>query len=328
MSGVVRRGAAEAAALLALPNAAERLSVAAGCAVLVVDGDDGAPGFDAGTPHPPCVSVVVSRRPAPTSALARWADIVVADEEAASHLAERVVANPQASMALTQLLRVTAGLPVPDALTAESWVYGLLQSGPEFARWLGGRRRRPSSDTGPAVLVDTDQERTTVVLNRPDVRNALNTAMRDGLVDALRALAHTGNEIELRGAGPCFCAGGDLGEFGTTPDPVSGHVVRATRSPARALAAVAPRVKAVVHGACVGAGVELLAFAGRVEAAPDTFFQLPEIPMGLVPGSGGTVSLPRRIGRQRTAWLAVTGARLDAATALSWGLVDAVRPPD
>ena len=46
--------------------------------------------------------------------------------------------------------------------------------------------------------------------------------------------------------------------------------------------------------------------------------------MGLVPGSGGTVSLPRRIGRQRTAWLALSGERLDAPTALAWGLVDEI----
>jgi enoyl-CoA hydratase/carnithine racemase len=48
--------------------------------------------------------------------------------------------------------------------------------------------------------------------------------------------------------------------------------------------------------------------------------------MGLVPGAGGTVSLPRRIGRQRTAWLALSGVRLDAATAHQWGLVDEILP--
>jgi enoyl-CoA hydratase/carnithine racemase len=86
-------------------------------------------------------------------------------------------------------------------------------------------------------------------------------------------------------------------------------------------------VEAHVHGACVGAGVELPAFARRVVAAPDTWFQLPEVGMGLVPGAGGTASLPRRIGRQRTAWLALTGVRLPAATALEWGLVDAIGDP-
>ena len=79
-----------------------------------------------------------------------------------------------------------------------------------------------------------------------------------------------------------------------------------------------------MHGACIGAGVELPAFAARVVAAPDAFFALPEVAMGLVPGAGGTVSLPRRIGRRRTAYLALTGARLDSRRALDWGLVDAI----
>ena len=131
-------------------------------------------------------------------------------------------------------------------------------------------------------------------------------------------------EIVLRGDGPSFCSGGDLDEFGTTPDPATAHVVRTTRSPARLLAALAERVTVRVHGACIGAGVELAAFAGRVTAAPDAFFALPEIGMGLLPGAGGTVSIPRRIGRQRTAWWALTGARIDAGTALAWGLVDAI----
>jgi enoyl-CoA hydratase/carnithine racemase len=61
-----------------------------------------------------------------------------------------------------------------------------------------------------------------------------------------------------------------------------------------------------------------------VVAGPDAFFQLPELSLGLVPGAGGTVSLPRRIGRQRTAWLALTGRRLPAEQALAWGLVDEI----
>ncbi len=83
----------------------------------------------------------------------------------------------------------------------------------------------------------------------------------------------------------------------------------------------------LVHGACVGAGVELPAFAARVVAREDATFELPELSMGLVPGAGGTVSLPRRIGRQRTAWLCLTGARIDARAALAWGLVDEVGGP-
>ena len=87
---------------------------------------------------------------------------------------------------------------------------------------------------------------------------------------------------------------------------------------------LADRVEARVHGPCVGAGIELPAFAGRVVAAPDTTFRLPEISMGLIPGAGGTVSIPRRIGRWRTLHLALGGGPLGAADALEWGLVDAV----
>ena len=82
-----------------------------------------------------------------------------------------------------------------------------------------------------------------------------------------------------------------------------------------------------LHGASIGAGIEISAFAGRVVADPETMISLPEVRMGLIPGAGGTVSLPRRIGRHRTAFLALTGAPLDAETARAWGLVDdAVRP--
>ncbi|MCZ0997091.1 enoyl-CoA hydratase/isomerase family protein [Streptomyces mirabilis] len=79
-----------------------------------------------------------------------------------------------------------------------------------------------------------------------------------------------------------------------------------------------------LHGACVGAGIELAAFAGRVLAAPDTLIRLPEVGMGLIPGAGGTASLPVRIGRERTAYLALSGDTLSAAQALGWGLVDEI----
>ena len=131
-------------------------------------------------------------------------------------------------------------------------------------------------------------------------------------------------EVVLRGRGPSFCSGGDLAEFGTFPDPATAHVIRSTRNPARLLARIADRVRAEVHGACIGAGTELPAFAKTVIADEKAFFQLPECRLGLVPGAGGTVSVLRRIGRQRTAWLAITGERIDARTALDWGLVDAV----
>ena len=89
---------------------------------------------------------------------------------------------------------------------------------------------------------------------------------------------------------------------------------------------LADRVTVELHGACFGSGIELPAFAGRVVAAPDTAIALPEIALGLIPGAGGTVSLPRRIGRRRTLLLALTGRTIDARTALEWGLVDELAP--
>jgi enoyl-CoA hydratase/carnithine racemase len=104
--------------------------------------------------------------------------------------------------------------------------------------------------------------------------------------------------------------------------------VRLQQSVGRAIDAVRDRVTVHLHGACIGSGIELPAFAGTVIAEPSTTIALPEVSLGLVPGAGGTVSLPRRIGRHRTARLALAGERVDAAVALSWGLVDAVGAPD
>jgi enoyl-CoA hydratase/carnithine racemase len=165
-----------------------------------------------------------------------------------------------------------------------------------------------------------------IALARPERRNALSVELRDALVEALDlAVADPSIEsVAIAGDGPDFCAGGDLAEFGTAPDPATAHAVRSARSPAAAVVACRDRVDFRLHGACVGAGAELAAFGRRVIAGADTWFQLPELGFGLIPGAGGCVSLVRRIGRQRTAWLAVSGERIDAATALAWGLVDTV----
>ena len=238
-----------------------------------------------------------------------------------------VTAAPRAAVTLVRLLRLTSVLSVADGLVAESLAYSTLLAGPEFAAWRSARpTRHVPEPPEPPVLVVRDGATLHLTLNRPDRRNAFGRLVRDGLVEGLQlALADPSLlRVELRGSGPAFCSGGDLDEFGTAPDVATAHVIRVERSAGALVGACADRVVAKVHGACVGAGVEIPAFAGRVEAQPDAFFQLPELSMGLVPGAGGTVSLTRRIGRWRTASLALTGARLEARTALAWGLVDSV----
>jgi len=154
--------------------------------------------------------------------------------------------------------------------------------------------------------------------------------MRDELCDALSVALQdpSAPRIELRGAGRSFCSGGDLAEFGGFTDSSATHAIRLARHPARWMSRLAERTTVYLHGACFGAGIELPAFASRLVADPSTVVSLPEIGLGLIPGAGGTISLPQRIGRQRTAWLALTAARVDARTALDWGLVDAIAEPD
>ena len=245
---------------------------------------------------------------------------------ALSSLRRSVAAAPLAAAALVQLLRISPGRPVDEGLALESLVYSMLQSGPEFEAWRAARAA-PFSGTGTLepLVVERRGEVLLLTLNRPEVHNAYNRAMRDALCEALTVAAVDPRvRVEICGRGRSFCSGGDLTEFGTFPDPVSAHRVRTTRSPARLLASLSERVAATVHGVCAGSGIELPAFAGTLRARPDTRIWLPELSMGLIPGAGGTVSLPRRIGRHRTAWLALSGSEIDAGTALGWGLADAL----
>jgi hypothetical protein len=256
-----------------------------------------------------------------------WCDVVVDPASTAlDEIVETVEADPIASGALVRLLRGADRRGLDEGLVAESATYSALQAGPEFARWRSGRPRRTREPRDHAVTVERDGDRLTITLARPHVRNALDTMMRDELVEAflLVALDPSIDEVHLRGAGTDFCSGGDLDEFGTFVDPASAHLVRLDQSVGRAIATVSDRVTAHLHGACVGSGIELPAFAGRVHAAEGAFVQLPEVGLGLVPGAGGTVSLPGRIGRHRTAELALTRRRIDVATAIEWGLIDAL----
>jgi hypothetical protein len=246
-------------------------------------------------------------------------------------LAERVAEQPLASVALVSLLRVTEHLPVWDAVAAEAAAYGMLLGSDAYRSWLDARpppSGRPPGDGRPAVCATYRRDSLTLTLDRPEVHNAVNTALRDDLVGYLDAAATVPwfRHIDLRGRGPSFCSGGDLDEFGTVPDGATSYAVRLTRHPGLAVHRVADLTRALIHGHCIGAGIEIAAFAGRVVAAPRTKIRLPEVDMGLIPGAGGTASLPRRIGRHRTAWLALSGETIDARTALRWGLADEVLP--
>jgi hypothetical protein len=258
-------------------------------------------------------------------------DVHADDEAQLGPVVDAAKGSPLAASVLVQLLRHSDTLPLHDALLAESWAYSTLQSGPEFVTWLAERTPGPGDPAPehpePAVLARREGSLLHLTLNRPERHNAYSAEMRDALCELLD-VADADPSIErirLDGAGSSFSSGGELAEFGTLADPATAHAVRSVRNAGRLLARLAPRVEVHVHGACVGAGVELPAFAAKVRARADAWFMLPELSMGLVPGAGGTASLPRRIGRRRTAWLALSGERIDACTALEWGLVDEIR---
>lgn len=304
----------------------EALSTAAGTPWVAVHVDERpAPSFHA-QPNCPVIGVV-DGSPPPDDRVPAVVDVVV-DAAQAEGVMDAVERNPVAAAVLVRLLRHNERVGNVDSGFAESLAYSTLQHGSEFRAWLAGRPdrpRRPEPDE-PVVLLDRRNGVLRITLNRPDKRNAYSADLRDGLCEALE-LAMTDESIRrvvLDGAGACFSAGGDLDEFGEATDAGQAHASRMARNAGVLIDCLRDRVEARVHGACIGAGIELPAFAHRIVAHPDAFFVLPEVGMGLIPGAGGTTSILRRIGRCRLAFMALTGAPIDVPTALDWGLIDAV----
>jgi enoyl-CoA hydratase/carnithine racemase len=241
----------------------------------------------------------------------------------ARKIMERIGASPRAAITLAWLLRAGEQSTVPAALAGESAAYSMLLGSSDFQRWLVGRGARRPADSAERVRLSRDGDLLRITLARVQRRNAVDTQMRHALLEALGiAEADDRVRVEIDADGPSFSAGGDLDEFGSATDPATAHLIRVSASVGQALHDLRERVSVRVHGACIGAGIELPAFAGHILAAPDARFGLPEVAMGLIPGAGGTVSIPARIGRGRTFWFAVSGEHLDAPTAVDWGLVD------
>jgi enoyl-CoA hydratase/carnithine racemase len=250
--------------------------------------------------------------------------------EALAELTRRCQRWPRASSVCDDVLRaVDPGGPTLAGVVTESLAYSTLQAGPEFARWLDERGPARMPEIADPVQAQRDGDTLRIRFNRPQRHNAFSTDARAALLEALTVarLDPSVTGIVLSGNGPSFCSGGDLAEFGTFADPASAHLARTRHSPALALDALTARLgracRAEVHGRVMGSGLEIAAFCGWVAARDDSVFELPELSLGLIPGAGGTVSVTRRIGRWRTAYLVLSGNPVGAGTALAWGLVDA-----
>lgn len=260
--------------------------------------------------------------------LAEACDVVLPDEAGLATIAANVERAPFAAMVLVQHLRASQALGATSALVAESFAFGTVQAGRDFRQWQAERRAptpRPLDNALP-LMVEREGDALRLTMNRASANNAIDIALRDALAEAfdLALLDESIATVELRAAGRCFSVGGDVAEFGSAADPATAHWVRSLRLPAQRLARLRSRLSTHVRGGAVGAGIEIAAFSSRLTATPDAWFQLPELKYGLIPGAGGTVSIPRRIGRQRTAYMALSMRRVSAATALEWGLIDAI----
>jgi enoyl-CoA hydratase/carnithine racemase len=238
---------------------------------------------------------------------------------------------PQAAAVCDDVLRsVDVAAPAFAGVVTESLAYSTLQSGPEFARWLAERGPATMPEIPDPVQAERDGDVLRVRFNRPRRHNAFSTDARAALLEALEVarLDPSVTRMVLTGNGESFCSGGDLAEFGTFADPATAHLARTRHSPALVLdeitARLGPACRAEVHGQVLGSGLEMAAFCGHVTCRPGATLGLPELALGLIPGAGGTVSITRRIGRWRTAYLVLSGQTIDAATALDWGLVDEV----
>lgn len=270
----------------------------------------------------PCPVIGIGR-----GSLSPGCDVILSDDKELQTLTKNISLAPLAAMVLVQHLRVSEGQSLQDALKAESFAYATLQKGPEFLAWQEGYSRRPLQlANDPAVDVVRDDTSLFLSLNQPKNRNAMGTMMRDTLCEILdiALMDKDISKVTLTGKGATFSIGGAIEEFGEVSDPATAHWIRSLRLPATRLAQLTDKLEIHVNGAAIGAGAEIAAFGHRVTSSSKAWFQLPELKYGLIPGAGGTASIPRRIGRQKTAYMALCMKKIRAKTALEWGLIDAI----
>ncbi len=171
-----------------------------------------------------------------------------------------------------------------------------------------------------------------IVMNRPQVANALNTQMGLDLVDCLEALAMDPGPVRcliLTGAGDkAFCAGGDLKERNGMSEETWGLQHLIFERMARALVTQPLPLIAAVNGAAYGGGCEMTGACDFVYAAEHARFALTEAKLGIIPGAGGTQTLSRAMGERRALELIMTARPFSAQEAEQWGLVNRVLPAE
>lgn len=187
------------------------------------------------------------------------------------------------------------------------------------------------------LMITRDGAVETWTLNRPEQRNPISET---DMIEALEAaVASVEQDAEVRavvltGAGSAFSSGGNLrhmqdrsGMFGGSPAQLRQGYRQGIQRIPRALYRCEVPLVAAVNGPAVGAGCDLALLCDVRLASADAFFSESFVKAGLIPGDGGAWLLPRVVGAARASEMALTGMRVDAATALAWGLVSRVVTP-
>ena len=178
------------------------------------------------------------------------------------------------------------------------------------------------------ILVEKKEGIGYLTLNRPEVRNAFNQEMIDEIRDALRLIDRDEETrvLIITGAGKAFQAGADIAEL-SIMKPM--ELLRWNEGVVRinaALEKLRQPVIAAINGAAMGGGMELAISCTLRVIAESAKMALPEVKLGIIPGTGGTQRLPRLIGKGRAAEIVLTGGLIDAAEAHRIGLVNKVVP--
>jgi len=176
-------------------------------------------------------------------------------------------------------------------------------------------------------MVDVESEGgvTRIFLNRPEKVNALNSAHLEALLLALQRLE--GNQemrvVVLGGRGKAFCGGADVQELAALNASNAGAFVQRIHEVCAAIRKLPLPVVARLHGAVIGAGLEIAAACDLRIAAEGTRFAMPEVRLA-IPSVVEAALLPRLMGSGRAAWLVLTGEAIDARRAYEWGLVEQI----
>lgn len=186
-------------------------------------------------------------------------------------------------------------------------------------------------DTFETLLFEVHGPAATITLNRPDVRNAMSNRMVEELLSCFTTLADESHAeiraVILRAAGDVFCAGGDVRDLRAGGSPGENDAVGRLDKLLRAVNEAPQVVIARVQGPAMGGGLGLICVSDIAIAATRATFALPEVRLGIVPALISPYVVAR-VGFTRARQIMLTGARFDAASALTYGLVHETSPVD